>query len=130
MLPRLIRRVWFGYCAALIGIAAGTSVLKLLGEQINPTTVALAFLLLILFVATAWGSVNVIEGDEIVVTGLEHHANFVPWQQLALHKRAELRICRLTPDGQIDVDALSLLLSRRTKVLAFPHVSKIGRAHV
>ena len=56
MLPRLIRRVWFGYCAALIGIAAGTSVLKLLGERINPTTVALAFLLVILFVATAWGS--------------------------------------------------------------------------
>ena len=56
MLPRLFRRIWFGYCAALIGIAAGTSVLKLLGEQINPTTVALAFLLLILFVATAWGS--------------------------------------------------------------------------
>ena len=56
MLPRLIRRTWLGYCAALIGIAAGTAVLKFLGERINPTTVALAFLLVILFVATLWGS--------------------------------------------------------------------------
>ena len=56
MLPSFFRRVWFGYCAALIGTAAGFGVLKLLGERINPTTVALAFLLVILFVATLWGS--------------------------------------------------------------------------
>jgi K+-sensing histidine kinase KdpD len=46
----------FGYVTALIGIVLATAVLKLLGEHINPTTVALAFLLIILFVATAWGS--------------------------------------------------------------------------
>ena len=56
MLPSFVRRVWFGYWAALIGTAAGFGVLKLLGERINPTTVALAFLLVILFVATLWGS--------------------------------------------------------------------------
>jgi cysteine desulfurase/selenocysteine lyase len=74
-------------------------------------------------VASAWGRANVGAGDEIVITGLEHHANFVPWQQLAIERRATLRICPLTPDGRIDLDALSSLVSRRTKVVAVSHVS-------
>jgi two-component system sensor histidine kinase KdpD len=52
----LLSKSWFGYAAALIGIAAVSGTLKLFGEHINATTVALAFLLIILFVATAWGS--------------------------------------------------------------------------
>ena len=51
-----VRKSWFGYAAALLGIAAATGLLKLFGEHINPTTVALAFLLIVLLVATAWGS--------------------------------------------------------------------------
>jgi K+-sensing histidine kinase KdpD len=47
---------WFGYGAAVLGIASATGLLKFWGERINPTTSALAFLLMILFVATAWGS--------------------------------------------------------------------------
>ena len=49
-------RKWFGFVVAIISIAAVTGILKLLGDPINPTTVALAFLLVVLFVATAWGS--------------------------------------------------------------------------
>lgn len=52
----MFTRAWAGYAASLISIALVTGVLKLFGEHINPTTVALAFLLIILFVATAWGS--------------------------------------------------------------------------
>jgi cysteine desulfurase / selenocysteine lyase len=74
-------------------------------------------------VAATWGRANVSAGDEIVVTALEHHANFVPWQQLAIEKGAKLRVCELTPDGRIDLDCLAGLLSRRTKVVAFNHVS-------
>jgi cysteine desulfurase/selenocysteine lyase len=62
-------------------------------------------------------------GDEIVITGLEHHANFVPWQQLALERRATLRICRITDDGRLDLDCLAGLLTDRTRVVAFNHVS-------
>ena len=58
-------------------------------------------------VAAAWGGANVSEGDEIVVTAMEHHANFVPWQQLAITKRARLRICELEPDGTVDLARLS-----------------------
>ena len=74
-------------------------------------------------VATAWGSANVTAGDEIVVTGLEHHANFVPWQQLALSRHATLRICRLTTDGRLDLEHLATLVGAKTKIVAFSHVS-------
>lgn len=74
-------------------------------------------------VAGSWGAVNVSSGDEIVVTALDHHSNFVPWQVLAMRKGAKFRVCELTPDGRIDLDFLSGLLGRRTKIVAFNHVS-------
>jgi cysteine desulfurase/selenocysteine lyase len=74
-------------------------------------------------VVNSWGRAHVRAGDEIVLTGLEHHANFVPWQQLAIEKRATLRICPLTPDGRIDMAQFRELLTERTRVLAFNHVS-------
>ena len=74
-------------------------------------------------VATAWGMANVSAGDEIVVTGLEHHANFVPWQQLALARGALFRVCPLTVDHHVDLVALREMIGARTKVLAFSHVS-------
>jgi cysteine desulfurase/selenocysteine lyase len=74
-------------------------------------------------VASSWGRTNVTSGDEIVVTAMEHHANFVPWQQLAIEKGAKLRICELTSDGRIDLECFAGLLNKRTKVVAFNHVS-------
>ncbi len=74
-------------------------------------------------VATAWGRANVKRGDEIVVTGLEHHANFVPWQQLAKEVGASLRVCGLTPDGRVDLEHLGTLVNSKTKVVAFNHIS-------
>ena len=74
-------------------------------------------------VATAWGTANVRAGDEIVITGLEHHANFVPWQQVAIAAGAKLRIAKLTDDGRIDLDHLASLVGPKTKVVAFSHVS-------
>lgn len=74
-------------------------------------------------VATSWGRTNLRPGDEIVVTALDHHANFVPWQQLALSIGATLRVCEITFDGRLDLDCLSKLLSPKTKVVAFNHVS-------
>ena len=76
-------------------------------------------------VASAWGRANVGAGDEIIVTGAEHHANFVPWQQIAIERGARFTICPLTSDGRADVEALAELASRRTKVIAFNHVSNV-----
>lgn len=75
-------------------------------------------------VAATWGRANVGAGDEVVVTGLEHHANFVPWQQLAIERGARFRVCDITPDGRLDLDCLrGLLRGGRVKLVAFNHVS-------
>jgi cysteine desulfurase/selenocysteine lyase len=74
-------------------------------------------------VAGAWGRANVGAGEEVVVTGLEHHANFVPWQQLALERGAAFRVCRLTSDARVDLDCLASMLGPKTRVVAFNHVS-------
>jgi cysteine desulfurase/selenocysteine lyase len=70
------------------------------------------------------------EGDEILVTEMEHHANLVPWQELARRTGATLRWIGVTDDGRLDLDgvhgpALGELLTERTKVFAFTHVSNV-----
>ncbi|MFZ9899608.1 MAG: aminotransferase class V-fold PLP-dependent enzyme [Gemmatimonadaceae bacterium] len=81
-------------------------------------------------IATAWGRAQVRPGDNLVVTRMEHHANFVPWQQLALATGAEFRIAELGPAGTIDLDHLASLVDARTKVVAFGHVSNaLGTIH-
>jgi cysteine desulfurase / selenocysteine lyase len=62
-------------------------------------------------------------GDEIVITELEHHANLVPWQELARRTGATLRWYRVGDDGRLDVDSIEL--SERTKLLAFAHQSNV-----
>jgi len=74
-------------------------------------------------VAYSWGRPSVKAGDELIVTALEHHANFVPWQQLAIESGAKLRICELTPDGELDLDCLAGLINSRTRAVAINHVS-------
>ncbi|HYW32497.1 MAG TPA: cysteine desulfurase [Gemmatimonas sp.] len=74
-------------------------------------------------VASSWGRANVGAGDEIVITAIEHHANFVPWQQLARNTGATLRIVELTARQEIDLDALRDTLNARTKLVAISHVS-------
>jgi cysteine desulfurase / selenocysteine lyase len=74
-------------------------------------------------VAGSWGRANVRAGDEIVVTALDHHANFVPWQQLAIEKGARVRVCELTADGRLDLDSMRQLVTARTRIVAFNHVS-------
>ncbi|AXK89057.1 cysteine desulfurase [Nocardia farcinica] len=65
-------------------------------------------------------------GDEIVVTELEHHANLVPWQELARRTGATLKWYGITDDGRIDLDSLEL--SPATKVVAFTHQSNVTGA--
>lgn len=74
-------------------------------------------------VVSSWGRHNIRSGDEIVVTALDHHASFVPWQQLALETGAILRICEITGEQTLDLDCLSGLVSARTKVVSVNHVS-------
>src|SRR5688572_1622049 len=74
-------------------------------------------------VGGSWARAASWSGDEIVVTALDHHAHFVPWQQLALEKHAKLRICEPAADGRLDLDCMRKLLTPKTRVVAFNHVS-------
>jgi cysteine desulfurase/selenocysteine lyase len=65
------------------------------------------------------------EGDEIVVTEAEHHANLIPWQELAARTGARLRHIPVHDDGTLDLAAAAELIGARTKVVAFPHVSNV-----
>lgn len=76
-------------------------------------------------VAYAWGRRNVGAGDTIVLTPMEHHANIVPWQQLALEVGATLAFVELTEDGRLDLDSLDALLARGPKLVAVTHVSNV-----
>ena len=64
-------------------------------------------------------------GDEVLVTEMEHHANLVPWQELCRRTGATLRWIPVTSDGRLDLTDLDTLLTPRTKVLAFTHVSNV-----
>jgi cysteine desulfurase / selenocysteine lyase len=65
------------------------------------------------------------EGDEILITEMEHHANLVPWQELARRTGATLRWVGVTDAGRLDLEGLDELLTSRTKVFAFTHVSNV-----
>ncbi|WP_322039098.1 family 2A encapsulin nanocompartment cargo protein cysteine desulfurase [Burkholderia diffusa] len=74
-------------------------------------------------IAKTWGVQNVGEGDEIVVSHLEHHANIVPWQQLAALKGAKLRVIPVDDSGQVLLDEYRRLLNDRTKIVSVTQVS-------
>ncbi|MBI3947176.1 MAG: cysteine desulfurase [Armatimonadetes bacterium] len=76
-------------------------------------------------VVYTWGRGNVQEGDEILLTEMEHHSNLVPWQLLAQWSGATLRYLGLRPDGTLRLEDLDALLTRRTKVVAFTHMSNV-----
>jgi len=74
-------------------------------------------------VAASWGRKNVGPGDEILITGLEHHSNIVPWQMLCEATGAVLRAAPLDDRGEIILEELERLLSPRTRLVAVAHVS-------
>jgi cysteine desulfurase/selenocysteine lyase len=74
-------------------------------------------------VAKTWGVANIGEGDEIVVSLLEHHANIVPWQQLAAQVGAKIRVIPVDDSGQLKLDELQKLLNPKTKLVSVTQVS-------
>ncbi|RKQ60908.1 cysteine desulfurase/selenocysteine lyase [Vogesella indigofera] len=74
-------------------------------------------------VANTWGQQNVGAGDEIIVSNLEHHANIVPWQQLAASVGARIRVIPVDDSGQILLDEYRQLLNSRTRLVAITQVS-------
>jgi cysteine desulfurase/selenocysteine lyase len=76
-------------------------------------------------VAYAWGRANIRQGDEILLTEMEHHSNIVPWQLLAAEKGARLRYLPFDGQGRLAVEELDTLLTERTKLVAVTHQSNV-----
>ena len=74
-------------------------------------------------VAQSWGRSTLRAGDEILITGMEHHSNIVPWQLVAAQTGASVRAVPITDAGELDLDAFDGLLTDRTRLLAVVHLS-------
>jgi cysteine desulfurase/selenocysteine lyase len=74
-------------------------------------------------VAQTYGRTHVGAGDEVLITGMEHHSNIVPWQILCEEKHAKLRVAPISDSGELLLDEFAKLLGPRTKVVAVTHVS-------
>jgi cysteine desulfurase/selenocysteine lyase len=74
-------------------------------------------------VAATWGAENLHEGDEVLLTELEHHANIVPWQLLQQKSRFTIKVAPINDDGSLDLDRFAALLSDRTKLVSVSHMS-------
>ena len=74
-------------------------------------------------VSSSWGRKNVKEGDEIVISAMEHHSNIVPWQMLCEEKGAKLRVIPMNDRGELILEEYQKLLNPRTRMVAVAHVS-------
>lgn len=74
-------------------------------------------------VASTWGRSNIKEGDEIIISTMEHHSNIVPWQLLAEEKKAIIKVVPISEEGELDMEAFEKMLSKRTKIVSIVHVS-------
>jgi cysteine desulfurase/selenocysteine lyase len=76
-------------------------------------------------IASSWGGANLGSGDEILLTVSDHYSNLVPWQLAARRANATVRVLDVGDDGHLKLDQLDKLLSKRTKIVTFPHVSNV-----
>ena len=76
-------------------------------------------------IAYSWGLKNLSSGDEIIITIAEHHANIVPWQIIAEQKNLKIIAANISPNEDFDANIIKNLVTERTKVIAFPHVSNV-----
>ncbi|MCX6249453.1 MAG: cysteine desulfurase [Bacteroidetes bacterium] len=76
-------------------------------------------------VASSFGKRFISKGDEVIISGLEHHSNFVPWQILCNEKEATLKFIPVTPEGELDMDSFRKLVSKKTRIIAITHVSNV-----
>ena len=76
-------------------------------------------------VASTYGRKNVAPGDEVLISGMEHHSNIVPWQMLCEEKSARLRVAPISDRGELILEEFEKLLGPRTKLVAVTHVSNV-----
>ncbi|MCA9132611.1 MAG: SufS family cysteine desulfurase [Planctomycetales bacterium] len=81
-------------------------------------------------VATSWGGAHLGEGDEVLLTGSEHHSNIVPWQMVCQRRGAKIRVLPVDRHGELELGELNTLLTDKTRMVAVQHVSNaLGTIH-
>ena len=80
-------------------------------------------------VASTFGEAFMHEGDEVIVTEMEHHSNIVPWQLLQARKGIVLKVCPITDDGRLNLEALAQLFSSKTRLVACTSCPRRARAY-
>ncbi len=76
-------------------------------------------------VASSFGKKFVRPGDEVITTIMEHHSNFVPWQQMCLEREARLRVAEIDDQGRLNLEELEGMINEKTKMIALTHVSNV-----
>ena len=76
-------------------------------------------------VANSYGEKFIKEGDEIILTELEHHSNYVPWHYLRISKKAKIKFVKLNSKLEIEVDEVKKLITDKTKIIALTHISNV-----
>ncbi len=79
-------------------------------------------------VASTFGEKFIKEGDEIIITELEHHANYVPWHFLRVKKGAIIKFAKINDKGEVDINEIKKLITNRTKIIAVTHLSNVTGA--
>jgi cysteine desulfurase/selenocysteine lyase len=76
-------------------------------------------------VANSFGKMHVNEGDEVLLTAMEHHSNLVPWQVLCKERKAKLKVIPFNEKGEIDLEMLERMISEKTKIITVTHISNV-----
>jgi len=79
-------------------------------------------------VASSFGEKYIKEGDEILITELEHHSNYVPWHFLRKNKGAVIKFAPVNKNGEVEIDEIKKLISNKTKIIAITHISNVTGA--
>ena len=103
--------------------AARASIARLVNAPLDGLVITKNVTEAINLVAWAWGVRTLKPGDEVVVSIMEHHSNIVPWQLVAKITDATVRFCPITPEHELNLDALRSLIGERTRMVAIAHVS-------
>ena len=79
-------------------------------------------------VASTYGKKHINKGDEILITELEHHSNYVPWHFLRSEKGAVIKFASVNENGDVEIDEIKKLISNKTKIIAITHISNVTGA--
>ena len=79
-------------------------------------------------VASSFGKKHIHKGDEILITELEHHSNYVPWHYLRSEKGAIIKFAPVNEDGDVEIDSIKKLITNKTKIIAITHISNVTGA--